>query len=213
MQNLHGGSTDFTLRHQLDALPPTNLVCAQIVAADQLGELAALARRAIPGVRASEQELAEFLRHDPESIFLLCRGGNLLGGIAFLYLNCAGLDALLLDDIDLSAPARRYLARPDEEVAAIYVWALVAQGRGAVGLGNVAQVLRGPRFHGADYYAQPSSRDGRAFLAALGFAPVPSFQPDLWWYQRQWNRLPELAAPSIQLMESFAEGSVADARY
>lgn len=213
MQNPHGGSTDFTLRHQLDTLPPTDLVCAQIVAADQLGELAALARREIPGVRASQQELAEFLRHDPESIFVLCRGGNLLGGIAFLYLNCAGLDALLLDELDLSCPDRKYLARPNEEVAAIYVWALVAQGRGAAGLGNVARTLRGPRFHDADYYAQPSSRDGRAFLSALGFTPVPSFQPDLWWYQRLWNRLPELIAPSIQSIGSFAEGSVADARY
>jgi hypothetical protein len=213
MQNLQRGSTEFTLRHQLDALPATDLVTARPVTSDRLGELAALARREIPGVRASEQELAEFLRYDPESIFALCRGRKLLGGIAFLYLNCAGLDALLLDAFNLNDPSRRHLARPDEEVAAIYVWALVAQGRGTVGLGNVAQALRGPRFHAADYYAQPSSTEGRAFLGALGFAPVPSFQPDLWWYQRPWNRLPEVIAPSIQSTRIFAERSLADARH
>ena len=137
----------------------------------------------------------------------------LLGGIAFLYLNCAGLDALLLDEFSLYDPPRKYLARPDEDVAAIYVWALVAQGRGAVGLGNVADILRGPRFRAADYYAQPSSSDGRAFLGALGFTPVPSFQPDLWWYQRPWNRLHQVIAPSLQLVETFSERGAADARY
>ncbi|MGJ5179047.1 hypothetical protein ACQR16_12845 [Bradyrhizobium oligotrophicum] len=213
MQMPHRGSKEFTLRHQLDALPPTDMIAAHAVTPDRLGELAALARREIPGVRASEHELAEFLRHDPDSIFVLCRGRSLLGGIAFLYLNCAGLDALLLDEFNLYDPPRRFLARPDEEVAAIYVWALVAQGRGAVGLGNVAQALRGPRYHAADYYAQPSSPEGRAFLGALGFAPLPSFQPDLWWYQRPWNRLPEVIAPSIQSTRKFLKGSLADARH
>ena len=150
MQNPRFGSTESTRRHQLDMLPRTDLVAARPVTPDRLGELAALARREIPGVRASEQDLAEFLRHDPNSIFVLCRGRNLLGGIAFLYLNCAGLDALLLDEFSLYDPPRKYLARPDEDVAAIYVWALVAQGRGAVGLGNVADILRGPRFRAAD---------------------------------------------------------------
>ena len=213
MQNPQRGSTEFTRRHQLDALPRTDLITVQAVTSEQLGELAAMARREIPGVRASERELAEFLRHDPNSIFVLCRGGKLLGGIAFLYLNCAGLDALLLEEFNLNDPPRKYLARPDEPAAAIYVWALVAQGRGAIGLGNVAQVLRGPRFHAADYYAQPSSPQGSALLGALGFEPVPSFQPDLWRYQRPWNRLPAVIAPSIQSVGNNTQRSVTDARH
>ncbi|MGJ4928295.1 hypothetical protein ACQR1I_15800 [Bradyrhizobium sp. HKCCYLS2038] len=213
MQNPRFGSTELMVRHQLDSLPSTDLINAHPVRSDQLDELAALARKEIPGVRASERELAEFLQHDPTSIFVLCRGRNLLGGIAFLYLNCAGVEALLNDEFNLNDPPRRYLARPDEEVAAIYVWALVAQGRGAIGLGNVAEVLRGARFRSADYYAQPSSTEGRAFLGALGFTPVPSFRPDLWTYQRPWNRLREIVAPPIQLMQNQVEGSVSDARY
>jgi hypothetical protein len=213
MQISHRGSKEITLRHQLDALPLSHVIAAHAVTSDRLGELAALARQEIPGVRASEHELAEFLRHDPDSIFVLCRGRKLLGGIAFLYLNCAGLDALLLDQFNLNNPPRKYLARPEEEVAAIYVWALVAQGRGAIGLGNIAQLLRGPRYHAADYYAQPSSRDGRAFLGALGFSPVASFQPDLWWYQRPWNRLPAVIDPSFQSSNSFSKGSVDYARH
>ncbi|CCD98564.1 hypothetical protein [Bradyrhizobium sp. STM 3809] len=213
MQNSQRGSTEFSDRHQLDALPWTHRITAQAVTPERLGELAALARREIPGVRASAQELAEFLRHDPDSIFVLCQGGRLLGGIAFLYLNSAGLDALLLDDFNLNDPPRRFLAQPDEQPAAIYVWALVAKGRGAIGLGNVAQMLRGPRYRSADYYAQPSSPEGRAFLGALGFAPLASFQPDLWWYQRPWNRLPEMIAPSLQSTTNLVKRSLADARH
>ncbi|CCD94107.1 conserved hypothetical protein [Bradyrhizobium sp. ORS 375] len=213
MQKQQRGSTEFSDRHQLDALPRTHLITAQAVTPERLGELASLARREIPGVRASEHELAEFLRYDPESIFVLCHGSRLLGGVAFLYLNSAGLDALLLDDFNLNDPPRRYLARPDEEASAIYVWALVAQGRGAIGLGNVAEALRGPRYRAADYYAQPSSSEGRAFLGALGFTPLASFQPDLWWYQRPWNRLPEMIAPPIQSTTNLVKGSLADARH
>ncbi|MGJ4889613.1 hypothetical protein [Bradyrhizobium sp. HKCCYLR20261] len=212
MQKPQCGSTEYSVRHDLDALPQSDIVTAHAVTRDRLAELAALARREIPGVRATEHELAEFLRYDPDSIFMLCRGRNLLGGIAFLYLNCAGLDALLLDEFNLIQPPRQFLARPGEQAAAIYVWALVAQGRGAIGLGNVARMMREPRFRAADYYAQPSSAEGRAFLGALGFSPVPSFQPDLWWYQRPWNRMPELIDPAIR-MNQFVEGSVADARH
>ena len=96
---------------------------------------------------------------------------KLLGGIAFLYLNCKGHDALLLDSIDLKDPSREYLAHPDEEVLAIYVWALAGYGRAVAGLGNVSAYLRKPRFVSANYFAQPSTIAGRDLLMALGFRP------------------------------------------
>jgi hypothetical protein len=147
------------------------------------------------------------LRGDPESIFVFRRGENLLGGIAFLYLNCRGHDALLLDDIDLKNPRREFLARPDEEVSAIYVWALAGYGRAVVGLGNVAAYLRKPRFIGADYFAQPATTAGRDLLIAIGFRQRPSFQPDLWCYERPWKRL-----PLTTLASNVSAGSFADAR-
>jgi len=54
-----------------------------------------------------------------------------------------------------------FLARPDEDVSAIYVWALACHGRAVVGLANVAEHLRKPRFVSADYFAQPSTTAGR----------------------------------------------------
>jgi hypothetical protein len=203
------GRHDFG-RHDLDRLPTTTAIVARPAACEQLAGLTAIAKREIPGVNASEAGLVQFLRDDPESIFALERNGTLLGGIAFLYLNCRGHDALLLDEIDLKNPSRDYLARPDEDASAIYVWALAGHGRATVGLANVAEYLRRPRFVSADYFAQPSSTAGRDLLIALGFAPIPSFQPNLWSYERPWNRLPpRVPAPCI----SMSVRSHADARH
>jgi hypothetical protein len=205
MQKLRGGSGEFAVRHELDALVPTHVVAAAPALPEQLGELAAIARKEIPGVRASEGMLAQFWQRDPNSIFAFDCGGRLLGGIAFLYLNYSGLDALLLDEIDLGHPDCGFLAGPGEDVAGIYVWALAAHGRAAVGLGNVAEFLKSARFAAADYYAQPSTAEGRALLIALGFRPIPSFQPDLWCYERLWNRAPQVAAPSYRSTRSIAD--------
>jgi hypothetical protein len=191
-------SSNLALRHELDRLAPTSAIAADLATLGQLAELAQVARKEIPGVNASLSALSQFLRDDPESIFAFQRGAKLLGGIAFLYLNCKGHDALLLDNIDLKNPSREYLARLDEEVSAIYVWALAGRGRAVAGLGNVSAYLRKPRFVSADYFAQPSTIAGRDLLMALGFRQVPSFQPDLWCYERPWNRLPLiLPAPSV----------------
>jgi hypothetical protein len=200
MQKSLQESGDFARRHELDHLATTTMVAAAPATFEQLTELAAIAKKEIPGVNASQGGLVQSLRHDPESIFAFQRNGSVLGGIAFLYLNCRGHDALLLDEIDLKNPTPIYLARPGEEVSAIYVWALAGYGRAAISLGNVAEHLRRPRYAGADYFAQPSSTAGRDLLIALGFTPIASFQPNLWTYQRPWNRSPSIVpAPDVSV--------------
>jgi hypothetical protein len=196
MQNATQGSGDYSPRHELDRLAPSTVIDAGPATQDELAELAAIAKREIPGVNPSA-ELAQVLRADPESIFAFRRAGTVVGGIAFLFLNDSGYDALLLDNIDLKNPQTAYLARTDEPVAAIYVWALAGYGRAVLGLGGVAAHLRSSRFMAADYYAQPSSKDGRDLLIALGFRPMQSFQPDLWCYQRPWHRLQGIAALNL----------------
>jgi hypothetical protein len=206
MQIATQGSGDYSARHELDRLVPSAVIDAGPAAPDELAQLAGIARREIPGVNASA-ELAQCLKADPESIFAFRRGGKVVGGIAFLFLNDSGHDALLLDNINLKNPQSPYLARQDESVAAIYVWALAGYGRAVMGLGSVAARLRSSRFMDADYYAQPSSRDGRELLIALGFRPMQSFQPDLWCYQRPWHRLEGLASRNL------VTGRMIDARH
>ena len=206
MQIATQGSGDYSPRHELDRLPPSTAVDAGPARPEELEQLAAIAKREIPGVNASAG-LAQCLQADPESIFSFRRAGRLVGGIAFLHLNDRGHDALLLGTMDLKNPESCYLAGADETVAAIYVWALAGYGRAVLGLGSVAAQLRSSRFAEADYYAQPSSRDGRELLIALGFRPIDSLQPDLWWYQRPWHR--RRATPALNL----ATGRTIDARH
>lgn len=207
MQIATHGSGDYSARHELDRLSPSAAIEAGPARPEELEQLAAIAKREIPGVNASAG-LAQFLASDPESIFSFRRAGKVVGGIAFLFLNSRGHDALLLDNIDLKNPQAAYLARADEIVAAIYVWALAGYGRAVMGLGSVAAHLRKTRFIEADYYAKPSSKDGRELLIALGFCPIASFQPDLWCYQRPWHR-PRAMWPVL----SHATGSGTDARH
>jgi hypothetical protein len=205
MQNLSRGSGHFADRHELDRLPPTSAIAVSLASDRELSDLIAIAKQEIPQVDASDGSIAQVLRDDPESAFSLRRVGSLLGGIAFLYLNYRGHDALLLDGIDLRNPSREFLAQPGEEVSAIYVWGLVGHGRAVAGLGNVAEYLRRPRFVGADYFAQPSTRAGRNLLIAIGFESMPSFQRDLWRYQRPWHRTPRIMPASYIQARSFPD--------
>ncbi len=195
----------FAARHDFDLLPlspDVDVHCAQY---DELAALADMARRLVPGVRIGEPELARYFTFDPECILTFSRKGRLVGGMAFLYLNGRGHDALLLDEICLTEPDTRLLASGDEEVSAIYIWAIAATGRGIAGLGKAAAHLRQRRFRGADCFAQPSTAAGRDIMKATGFEPIASFQPDLWCYERPWNRQPMSTSTPILAARSFAD--------
>jgi hypothetical protein len=185
--------------------PDVDVRCAQF---SEIAALAELAHRLVPGVRIGAAELARYFTFDPQSILTFSRKGQLVGGMAFLFLNDRGYDALLLDEICLTAPETHYLASAKEDVAAIYIWAIAATGRGIAGLGKAAAHLRQLRFRNADCYAQPSTVAGRDIMKATGFAPVPSFQPDLWCYERPWHRQSMRMPGAIIQARSFA-----DARY
>jgi len=195
----------FAARHDFDALPPSpdiDVRCAQF---SEIAALSEMARRLVPGVQIGAAELARYFTFDRQSILTFSRQGHLVGGMAFLFLSERGHDALLLDEICLSAPEMHYLASSQEDVAAIYIWAIAATGRGVAGLGKAAAHLRQLRFRGADCYAQPSTVAGREIMRATGFAPVPSFQPDLWCYERPWHRQPMLMPGAVIQARSFAD--------
>jgi len=193
------------VRHDFDSLPlnpDIDVHCAQY---SELAALADMAHRLVPGVRIGEPELARYFTFDPGCILTFSRKGRLLGGMAFLYLNDRGHDALLLDEICLTEPDMRHLSSGGEEISAIYIWAIAATGRGIAGLGKAAAHLRQQRYRSADCYAQPSTAAGRDIMRATGFAPVPSFQPDLWCYERPWNRQPMRVPGAIIEARSFAD--------
>jgi hypothetical protein len=196
------------IRHDFDTLPRSAEIDVQPARHWELSTLADMANRLVPRVQITEPILGRYVALDPECILTFSRKHRLLGAIAFLYLNCRGHDALILDEISLVRPDVSLLAGADDEVSAIYMWAIAVSGRGIIGLGNVAAHLAKPRFIGADYFAQPSTTAGRNLLIATGFSQIPSFQPDLWCYERSWNRVQPYIPAS-----NFSARSFADARY
>jgi hypothetical protein len=194
----------FATRHDFDSLSTSSDVEVRPARYSELSVLADMAHRLVPGVQITAPVLGRYFAFDSECILTFSRRERLLGAIAFLYLNDRGHDALILDEISLTHPDIGLLARNGEEVSAIYFWALAATGRGITGLGKVAARLRAPRYVNADCFSQPSSSAGRELLIATGFKQVPSLQPDLWCYQRPWNRLPPKLPASNISARSFA---------
>jgi hypothetical protein len=128
--------------------------------------------------------------------------------MAFLYLSEGGLDALMSGELTPSHPDFGLLARRDEQVAGIYIWAIGATGRGIAGLGKMSAFLRRRRYANANCFAQPSTAAGRELMIATGFRPIASSQSDLWCYERPWKRLPADVSAS-----TLSAGSISDARY
>ncbi|MDO9060878.1 MAG: hypothetical protein Q7U92_17920 [Bradyrhizobium sp.] len=191
-------------KRDFDLLPRSADIAVQPALRSDLGVLADMANQLVPGVQITEPDLERYYAFDPGSILTFSRKSKLLGAVAFLYLNSRGHDALILDDMNLTHPDIGLLAGSAEEASAIYVWAIAGLGRAMAGLGNVSTHLSQPRLAPADLYAQPSSADGRNLMIAIGFEPIPSYQHELWRYQRPWNRMP-LNAPAVQPARSFTD--------
>jgi hypothetical protein len=195
-------------RHDFDSLPTASAVEVRPAETVEIPAVAAMARSMVPGVQIGERGLRQHHLHDDECILVFEQKDRLLGGMAFLYLSARGHDALLSGQLSPTHPDFNLLARRNEQVAAIYIWAIGAVGRGIAGLGKMAAHLRKPRYVDANCFAQPSTAAGRDLMIATGFRPVPSRQPDLWCYERPWKRLP----PGVGV-SSFSAGSVSNARY
>lgn len=191
-------------KRDFDLLPRSAVIAVQPALRSDLGALADMANRLVPGVQITEPDLERYYSFDPGSILTFSRNKKLLGAVAFLYLNNRGHDALILDDMSLTHPEIGLLAGSAEDVSAIYVWAIAGLGRAMAGLGNVSTHLSQPRLAPADLYAQPSSADGRDLMIAIGFEPIPSYQHELWRYQRPWNRVP-LNPRIVHSARSFAD--------
>ncbi len=191
-------------RHDFDTLPRNPEIEVRPARHSELSALANMANQLVPGVRIAEPDLERYFTFNSESILTFSRKETLLGAVAFLYLNRRGYDALILDEMNLTHPDFGLLAGRSEEASAIYVWAIAGHGKAMAGLGNVSKHLSETRFAAADLYAQPSSADGRNLMIAIGFEPIPSFQRELWRYERPWNR-PSPRARAVASARSFAD--------
>jgi hypothetical protein len=188
----------FVARRDFDFIPRRSEVIVAPAENRDFEPLAAMANAKVPDVCATGELLREAAARDRDSILSFRLKGVLLGGVAFVFLNQIGVEGLLLDSIDLARPTAAIMANPIDDVAGIYIWATALDGRGILGLGNVAEHLSKRRFRFADLYGRPNTEDGRRLVQSVGFKPAASFQQNLWIYRRAWKRVPHTSAGNFQ---------------
>jgi hypothetical protein len=151
----------FVARRDFDFIPRRSEVIVAPAENRDFEPLAAMANAKVPDVCATGELLREAAARDRDSILSFRLKGVLLGGVAFVFLNQIGVEGLLLDSIDLARPTAAIMANPIDDVAGIYIWATALDGRGILGLGNVAEHLSKRRFRFADLYGRPNTEASR----------------------------------------------------
>src|SRR5438132_12311272 len=105
-------------RHDFDSLSTDTSIEVRPPRSSEIAVVAAMATRMVPGVQIGEQALRRHFDFDPECILTFRWKEKLLGGMAFLFLNGRGLDALIAGQMQPSKPDFELFARSDEQVAA-----------------------------------------------------------------------------------------------
>jgi len=172
---------------EFDRLLPDRNIRIRQARPSELPVLSQIARDSIPGARVSDISLKMLCRREPDTVFAFLRGTALVGGAAFLYLNCHGADALMLDELDVHDPDPRFITARGEAPEAIYLWAIAGAGRSA--LGHVAQRFAAARYCAADIFTRPVTASGIRLFADMAFAPTASWRPGLWVYRRLANQI------------------------
>jgi hypothetical protein len=155
---------------------------------DEIGPLLEAARTAIGTGMAAEEVVERVALQQPDALWAFTRNHRLVGCLALLMLNAAGVEALLSGGVDFRDPAPSFLAEAFDTPAAIYVWALLAPALAVDGVAEVMLRLRGPRYDSANIYAFQATHEGANLLRRLGFHPVSGCFRGLYQYVRLANR-------------------------
>lgn len=175
----------YSPRRQVDSVQAVEDSRSQVRPAclAEITELLEETSEAVGAALAQPVVVRDVLTHDPDSVWVFERDGHPVGGAAFLFLSETGVAALLAGSIDPHAPDKRWLVRPDESPAGIYIWALLGRGRAAFVLSHGFARLRETRYAPADLWTTPSSAAGRRFTRMNGFQEVAE-RPGLYRYIR-----------------------------
>jgi predicted GNAT family N-acyltransferase len=171
-------------------------------------EMMARARQTIPSMARTEDVL-RVLQHNPECMFAVARKSRFKpeapageGFIAVLPLTELGLQLLALDALNTGNPDVKFVAKPGERPAGIYMWAVFAPGPLAGGMALFMDRINTPQYSGVNLYSRPNTEVGRKFNEVLGLTHGihvgKTWAPHLWMFPRQ--------AP-VPLYDSYVPGA------
>ena len=130
-------------------------------------QLMARARLAIPGLAATA-DVQRVVRHNPDCLFAVARKSKFNpdaptgeGFFAMLPLNALGLQLLALDALNTRSPDVRFIAKPGERPAGIYMWCVLAPGALAAGWRSLWNKLLHPNIPALPCIIVPSPKPER----------------------------------------------------
>ena len=184
-------------KHKLDELDASRVAKhlvlfrpSEAVVADLMAE----ARRSIPGLAAT-CDVQNVLRYNPDCMWAVARKSRFSaaspqgeGFIAVLPLNSLGLQLLAVDALNTANPDSRFLAKPGERPAGIYMWCVFAPGPLAACMALFMDKISTPQYAGVNLYSRPNTEVGRKFNEVLGLTHGVRigqiFAPQLWVFPR-----------------------------
>jgi predicted GNAT family N-acyltransferase len=201
-------------KHKLDKLDASRVAKHLVLfrPTEQVVEhLMARARLAVPGL-ATTADVQRVIRYNPDCMFAIARKSKFNpnapageGFIAILPLNALGLQLLALDALITGNPDTRFLAKPGERPAGIYMWCVFAPGPLAAAMALFMEEMASPKYAGINLYSRPNTEIGRRFNEALGATPGTKIgaieAPHLWIFPR---------APQRPLYDSYSPHAAAN---
>lgn len=142
---------------------------SRAVSFDEARFLARKLRHAIGSV-ADDNALRCVLEHNPQVIRMIDRGdGKEPAFLAYLPLTAGGLAALTEGRLDRSNPDTALLARPGEEIAALYIWCLYSPGNFIPAIAAIAAHFEQIAPDGLPLFTSAATPAAARLFNSLGF--------------------------------------------
>jgi len=156
--------------------------------------LMASAGLVIPGL-ADTAEVLRVVHYNPDCMWAVARKSRFNaaapageGFIAILPLNELGMQLLAMNVLDTARPDTRFLAKPGERPAGIYMWCVFAPGPLAGAMALFMERMASFPYDGINLYSRPNTDVGRRFNESLGAVEGVQlgkiFAPQLWVFSR-----------------------------
>jgi predicted GNAT family N-acyltransferase len=161
---------------------------------EMVAALMAKARPSIPGL-AETRVVQGIVRYNPACMFAVARKSKFdpknpvgEGFIAILPLNALGLQQLALDLFDGADPDLRFISKPYERPAGIYMWGVFTPGILAPAIALFMNEMSTPQYAGVNLYSRPNTDVGVRFNEVLGLTKgikVATIEaPNVWMFPR-----------------------------
>jgi len=175
---------------------------------EMVADLMAKARPAIPGL-AETEVVQRIVRHNPVCMFAVARKAKFDpkhpvgdGFIAILPLNQIGLQQLALGLFNGSDPDLRFIAKPHERPAGLYMWGVYTPGALAPAISLFMEEMKTPQYSGVNLYSRPNTDTGIRFNQVLGLTKGTRVStidaPNVWVFPRK---------PVTPLYDSYVPGA------